>query len=1261
MELNFTKAQQSAIDTKGKTLLVSAAAGSGKTFTLTQRIIKSIREGDGDLSRMLIVTFTRAAAADMKAKISKALAEALAEQPDNDKLQEQMLKLGGAHISTIDSFFSEPVRQNFEKLNLPASMRLCDEAELSPIQETVMSSVLEMFYEKYCNIQDDSIVSEVTLSNCFTSLVGIISGARDNSKLVPTLIDIYKKLITSPLGVYRLQEHAERAKKSAGLDFFQTDEGKILLNDASSIVFHSIMLLGDSIEKMECDELLSPKYIPCFAKDMEACLVLIKALSRGYDESKQAFESFAPSRIPSIKSDQKTEESESFRELRSEKINKPIKNLAKTHFAHEQAQISIAYEKTAEICKLMCDILCEYERQYSNEKLRRGICEFSDMPKFMLKLLIDEHGNETEYAASLKSRYDEVYIDEYQDVNEIQDRIFSIIGGNHRFMVGDIKQSIYGFRDAEPSIFAGYRKSFTPLEDSTETDESEQGCTIFMSENFRCDQNVIDFTNLVCARVFSAFCESIGYTSEDDLRFAKKLPSPEYTSPTVQINIIEKIKDNESDEPEEDEALAENDDESADGLGANLYDEAVVTANEIARLIREEKRADGKKIRGGDITVLMRSTAPSNTAQLTRALDKLGIKYSLSQGSSIFESSSLKILVDLLTVINNPTIDIPLCRLLSEKAELYSPKFTLEEIVRIRKHTSGAKSLYDAVISYEGEGTDGEIVNKCKEFVSLVEKLRNMSIRLSVDKLLRAIALCEEFSALCESESYTYLYDSACKYSKNATSSLYSFLIYFKKLMEKGCSAEDKANDGDTVTIMTIHHSKGLEFNTCFIYGCGKDFNLSDSKSPIIFSKELGLSLKLPPNDDESGVFEKISQRYSDNPLWKSADVYTKKLQIEEEARVFYVALTRARERLYISATIRKDFESYSSPLYISPDKSYEIINSKSYLKWILLAIGADEGENKSYSINVFQKGKCKLGARIAANDLIEGAIADFDESERRLSKILSSKPKSQSYEEQLLSSIPAKIAASKASDDMLDKSVFIAYPANQIFSTDEDIGDDGGILKNENAENIKNRIELMRSQATDFDSLLEVNKKPTAAEIGTATHQFLQFCDYKNVEKNGIENEVSRLLKNKFITKRTASIIDLKQLKSFFEGKIYAEIKTAKNIRREFKFGLFRSASDFTSDEQLSKLVSDKKIFVQGSIDLIIESRDGKILLCDYKTDRISYAERQNPELLLSNMREKHASQMQQYKYAISQIFGKAPDKIYIYSLSLCDAIELE
>ncbi len=1243
----LTKAQQAAVDIRDRTLLVSAAAGSGKTFSLTKRIIKAIIEDGRDISRLLIVTFTKAAAGELRVKISKAISEAIAEHPENTHLQSQLIKLGNAHISTIDSFFAQPVRANFEKLGLPASLRLSDEGELSAIRDQAMKDTLDSFFER-CSAYSEEKLSSVGYSDRYTELLGVISSARDSSDLIPTLTDIYKKLMTSPEGISALKAHAERMCEGSQKEFFLTEEGKALKKELIETLDYVYKTLSKCCDEMAEDELLSVKYLPCFEETKLLCLPILRALESGnYPDVISAFDSFAPKAITRLKSEERTDKSEYFKDTRASLI-KTVRDISKTYFTLSQDELSNLFSVYSEMTELVYEILSDFDRSYTAEKLRRGVCEFADMPRYVLSLLEDKDGQPTEYARTLAQSFDEVYIDEYQDVNEIQDRIFKAIGGCHRFMVGDIKQSIYGFREAEPSIFAAYRKAL-PIYDreNDALDCNNCGNSIFMSENFRCDESVIKFTNAVCSPVFNAFSDGIGYTSDDDLKFAKGRPYEEYKSPKVILNIVEKP---EGEEPEPDDDDQEG---QASNKAVKINDEAVAAANDIAELLLHGKNADGSAMREGDIAVLVRSH--SHARPLLEAMSALNIKYTLSSKGELFEGEDMRLLLDILSVVDNPRSDIPLCHLLSAEREEFEKFFSFEEIISIRRFAERSKSLFDAMIHYGECGEDAALSSRCREFVSLINKMRESAYKVPADKFLKSLIASERFAALTQSDAFTYIYDSACRYVKNAWGGLYSFLSYFKGLIEKGDGggAEPQKKNSDSVTVMTIHQSKGLEFNVCFLFGFGKQFNIKNRHS-IFYDRKYGISMKLPPQDKDSDVIEQIKTRFVDNPIQKLVTKCNAQMQIEEEARILYVALTRARERLYISATLKNSFEEAWQKAASAADPSYEIKKSKKYISWLLLALSRAEDDDM-YEVRLYTKGETIPLSPLTAAGISETAT-NISESEKKYAQLLSSHAVER-YEESILSMIPSKAAASKVSSHMLDDSAFIPIPVGKLFSDGEEQESDGS---NEDRKKILYRIELMRSSPPSFESLLEVNKKPTAAEIGTATHLFLQYCDYVQVEENGLDAEIERLETARFITHRTASIINLRQLSGFFKSKLYTYIRRAKAVHREFRFGSFVPAANFTENERLREIVEDKRIFVQGSIDIIIETEAGELIIADYKTDRISPEERAEKGLLISNMRERHGEQIKQYRRAVESIFGKAPDKVFIYSLALGDTIEI-
>lgn len=1268
-----TKAQEAAISKlRNKTLLVSAAAGSGKTWTLTERVKKLLIDEGRKINEMLIVTFTRSAAADLKRKISEAISKAIAEHPERDDLHQQLVDLGNADICTIDSFFTAPVKANFDKLGLPSAIRLADSAELDPIRTRIMSEAIERRLSSYA--QDGNITLDSMNQNPIGEIFSIIASSRDSSNIIPSFLRIYDSLVTSVRGIERLSDSADRMDDAAKKDFFESEEGKVIRVSISARLEHIISLWKKEIDNLYNFKKVGQYYISTFESDVNKLRDLKKKVETSdYKTARDHFASFKYDTITRVPKDIQDEDFIDYQERRKKLKNK-VTTIKSELITDEPDKIASQFNKNAEYCRAIYSIFSDFEESYKAEKKKKGICEFSDMPKFMLELLL-ENGEPSEYCLSLRKKYKEVYIDEYQDVNEIQDKIFELIGGPNRFMVGDVKQSIYAFREADPELFSGYKDNFPLYDEKDLISLKSPTNTIFMSENFRCDQNVITFANTVCRKVFGVFPESIGgYSTDDDLVFAKKDPA---SNPRVVINLIDKdelansentvdiaIDEQESTEASKKEKLDQK----------TLSDEACVIANQIARLIYVEK------YKPSEVAVLVRTHKHSKPLML--ALDKLGIKYSSTKGSALFSRPDMLVLLDLLTVINNPLSDVHLCRLLTADVAGVSPVVSFDELVEIRKEADKAHSLYASLTSYGENGKNVELAARCRNFVNELKKMRRIASRLSAEKLLRQLTTNSRYSCLTETESFVYLFDCACNYVKRMWNGLGSFITYINKIADDGDSGTERpAKKEGHVCIMSMHQSKGLEFEACFLFGLANNFNFMDVSKPMIYNKKLGITLKHPPKtDDGDSVIEAIKQRYEDNHLWQAAKILTKGKQMEEEARILYVALTRARERLYLSASLKESFDELIDRINTCYDIDYEIKNADSFINLIMFTLAGLELDNDNFKVNVFKKGEQDLLDEEALEKMkqekLEQENAQDDDSRSEEQKQLDEEEKLKELErlkkikeleesledamrdgiefnesENILSLLPSKIAASKVSANLLEDLLKHQLPAQE---------DDSEQKYSDTVKAIEKRIELMQSQNLSFDSLRDTIHKASASEKGTATHLFLQFCDYDNVDKNGLDFEISRLVEGRFISAKSIDMIDRDQLENFFKSNLYQIIRSAKSVKREFRFGMLCPASDFTQNDKIKSVVSDKKIFVQGSIDLIIEDAHGELILCDYKTDKVTENERNDRAILISNMREKHGHQLKQYEYAIEQIFGRKPKKTLIYLTAIGEAIEL-
>ena len=521
MANTWTEAQQAAISTHGKTLLVSAAAGSGKTSTLTERIIRDISDTKDprDIARMLIVTFTRFAAADLKAKISTALGEAIAEHPDNTHLQSQLIKLGNAKICTIDSFYLDILRRNFSEAGLSSSFRIADATEIDIISKRIMQETVDHFY---------AVEPRYPLfCECFSSL-------KDSESQIDVFLDLYSHTLDIPEGIEFLASHAKELYDGADRDFMCSSYGQIIseamlweINDFYGFYKHECELFADEPD--------AASFLKAFNHDLALCERLKDILETSDGNAYSAIRGELTSVVfPSLTFSKKIAPSidtEHYKFVRAE-FKERITDFKNKFFILSPEGVAKAMVDTAENVSMLYRTLSEFEKSFAEEKRRRNLVTFADIKRATLKLLVDGSGEPTPLAKSYAEQFSDVYIDEYQDVDGVQDLIFrSISKPDNRFMVGDIKQSIYTFRGAKPQLFAGYRGEF-PIH-TTEAADKSIGATILMSNNFRCSKPIIDISNKICARLFYGCRSSIGYTSDDNLVFTKKPPS----SPSAKAQI----------------------------------------------------------------------------------------------------------------------------------------------------------------------------------------------------------------------------------------------------------------------------------------------------------------------------------------------------------------------------------------------------------------------------------------------------------------------------------------------------------------------------------------------------------------------------------------------------------------------------------------------------------------------------------------------------------------------------------------------------
>ena len=1184
-EVKWTPMQELAINERNKTLLVSAAAGSGKTATLTQRIITRITQDDADISRMLIVTFTRASAADLRLKIYKAISEALAKNPQNRHLSNQLTKLNNAKICTIDSFYYDIIKSNFTEAGVSPSFRIIDEGEYKLIAKSVMNDAIDDLYENDPNFP--------RFVECFTSI-------RSSKNLADTFLSIYSALSTVPAGIDYINECAAPLYAQANLDFYQTDCGKLLKEITEEFFTHYKNLLEYALDIISDDDFVKDKYGSQISEDLGLCQTILDELHLEncvYSTIKEHLESFSHTKMGTVSAANKTDESVLAKAIRDEFKDKK-EDLYEKYYMSTQETVPSVMKETADHTATLYNLLKNFQSRLDIQKQKLNFLTFSDVSRKTYNILI-KNKKPTELAKKIALEYDDIYIDEYQDVDYLQDDIFSAIATpTNRFMVGDIKQSIYKFRGAEPTLFSKYRKAFPNIEEKKESNAA----TIFMSNNFRCDKNVINFTNLVCSNIFKTAGGCVKYVDKDNLLFSKDNEDT-IDDKHISVNIIHVPKKSSNsksnDEDDEDDYIA-------------LEWESEFIATQIESLIGKERNDDGSLIKAGDIAVLFRSK--SINPHLSAALYRRNIKVAEADSTKYFENDDVLMMLCILNSIDNPERDIYLAGTL--RSPLFN--FSADELLLLRSQYSEPYSLFGGLCAYIKDNED-ELSKKCQVFIQKLSYWQEIASTLSIDRFLLMLfnddmiissGIISNQNDDGEGGNILLLYEYARSFNQNGFSSLYEFIEYINSLIEEDQNLPEitKSSSSDRVSLMSIHKSKGLEFPVCFLSYSGKAFSLEESKQSLILNYPLGLAMKLA---DQSGF------ALLNTPMRQVLLAKALRSNVEEEIRTLYVALTRARERLHVVGTTQSNRETLETKAKINSickDSYSTLCASRNYIDWILLALQHDCPQY--VDVNFLSPEDITL----SLDDISEEENVEITEIDTELYKKLSESFQF-NYEYQELSKVPSKLSVSRLYPDVLDDN----DTSLTLFSDDKSA-----------------KIPTFFSKETPI---------PSASERGTATHLFFQFCNFDYAAVHGIDEELERLCELKYLPENAPDLIYKDELDKFLQSDLIKQIFAAKQIIREQRFNISLPVNNFTKNADLIEKMNGEPLAVQGVIDLILVDKDGNIKLFDYKTDRMSDKELANPKLAKWKLNNAHSTQLSYYAKAIEQMFGKKCESVQIYS----------
>ena len=1213
MARTWTEAQLDAINTRDRTLLVSAAAGSGKTATLTERIISSVLDKNDPMNveDMLIVTYTRAAVGEMRERISKAVKEALKNDPDNAHLEKQLHMLPSARISTIDAFCADILRANVERVGISPNFRVPDGAEAQLLAENILDGLLYAIYEGQA--------PEVATPKELDALTDCLAQARKQSELPVIIRKIYASTLNSLEGVHSLFKLVDEFDPAKFNTVEATGFGKYITSRLEAMLSHyKSAFIKD---RREIENIGNPKHSKIIDMIDDALSLIDKLEGRSYEEIRTVL---APYEFKKAASVSKKDGLPPVNQLR-DSFRGDVIDMREKFFKHPECDWRIAYEGLYRQFDVLYRVIKEFDRLFRQEKVRRGICEFSDVERYTYECLWQD-GKPTDVAREQAKLYRAIYIDEYQDVNSLQNKIFEAISTDtNRFMVGDIKQSIYEFRSANPSIFKDMKKSYPELHSDGDFPEA----SIFMSNNFRCDEGIIDFVNDIFDKIFYHLRKSIEYVNADRLTFSKvydKHPAPEYAYPEIcLVPAIAKSDPRAAIAPKHSDLIAE------------------VVARKIKELIDEGYLDNGDKIQAKDIAIIMRKVKHRGE-RFSRELAKLGIPSALAETERFFINSDVLLVLCLLNSIDNPHKDVYLAGLMC--SPIYS--FSVGDIAVIRKQAP-ADTLYDSLVAYSKVGKDRERV---KKFLDKLEYYRLTAEGMATDRLLMKLYHETGLLALASNnkeskDNLMLLYEHARKFEGGSFKGLYNFISYINQLTGRESDFDKREAPGecDAVRIVTAHGSKGLEYPIVFFVGGDASFNQStgaEEQPRFEYEEGFGMGMFLRTDSGLALVHNSTKDIIKD---------YRHRKKIEEEARILYVILTRAREKLFVVSGVPANEGKFEDEVegireYLS---EYSVYNVSSFLRMILAAKSFNTKSPTEFLKNppfVYTEAAYSAVPGVTEDAKGEsGWNSDTDDGEITLSAdnidSLAEELKARFnfvYPDEHLTRLPGKMSVSRLYPAILD-------------------GSDEFAVKIDDGEENDSAPEDKRGYLPKFRAPDKVNR---SAERGIATHMFMQFCDLERLKKNGAVAERNALKAGGFLSENEAELVRLREIDAFISSRLIREMCSAKRIYREFRFNVKLPASEFTTEAELKALYENEAVLVQGVIDCLYEDESGELHLVDYKTDRLTPEELADRELARRKLYKKHSLQLSYYAKAVELIFGKYPKTIEVYSLPLGDTLDV-
>ena len=1344
----WTQEQQNVIDSRGGNLLVAAAAGSGKTAVLVERIIQMILNSDLkiDIDKLLVVTFTNAAASEMRERIGDAISKKLDENPEDEHLQDQLVLLNKASITTIHSFCLEVIKSNFHKINLDPNFRIGDETECSLMKLEAIDETFDILYE-----QNDEE---------FCYLVDCYAEKRGDSNLQNLILSIYSFVMASPYPKVWLKESAE--------DFNITDDFDFATSKWAKAILETVKIQMEGIEKSLCkaiedvygiDELVTftDKLKIEYEKIKEILYACDTSWSDAYRQiSSMTFENYAKGvkRIPKDAPSYIKEEKDKAKKIR-DNAKKSIEKIKTSVFNKNYDDLKDEIKFLYPIVKSLSDVVLMFEQIYSQKKRDKGIIDFNDIEHFALQILtetdengdfvFDEEGKNipSDIALEYREKFYEIFIDEYQDSNQVQEVILSTIAKQkepNRFMVGDVKQSIYRFRQAKPEIFLQKYATY-------DTDLSSKYKKIMLYKNFRSRKEVVDSVNYIFEHIMSKNLGEIDYNEEEKLNLGANFEEVEdekiILGGATEIHLMEK-KVPEVEDPDEEEEEGEDLDASqieARMVGKIIRD--IMRPNENGEIMQvfDKKLETYRNVEYKDIVILLRATS-AWAPVFAEELINMDIPTYADMGQGYFETMEIQVIMSFLKVIDNPMQDIPLIAIL--RSPIYG--FTPEDFIDIRI-TDKKVSFYEAMRMFVGEKIDlsneeeqdiaedeisddtgNEIIDvnineensyvdadmddyyqninyedfeyeneefiyndevmyesyisenieddliyeinsniegdeesqkselelKVRRFLDDLKELQEKSMYMSTDEFLWYIYTNSGYYAYCgalpggsqRQANLRILFERAKQFEETSFKGIFNFINFISKLKKSNSdmgSAKTLGENANVVRIMSIHKSKGLEFPIVICSGMGRNFNTMDFRKDVLYHHELGYGPQIVD----------FERRISYPSIAKEA--LKCKINIEnisEEMRILYVALTRAKEKLIITSSIKdieQNMHKWSSN--ISTEKmvsKYDILNGKNYMDWMMPAIIKhkdleDIRETYNLSTSISMEDESKWSVKTWSRDDI-----DFEKHEKEgIREVLNTMDLSQHDTEYY---------------EQIEKKLNFEYPYLGVVKKAASISVTEIKKRQEEYEEQEDSLGLYKHKTTlkkpKFLSESQKSEKITGARRGTIVHLIMEVLDFEKVNtESEIKAQIQDLVKRRIITEKESQVLSPRKIMRFFKSPIAKRMLSSKFVKREQKIYTQIKMNDIYLNDEIFKnnreTYENESVMLRGVIDLYFEEDDGLVIL-DYKTDFVD--ENNKKEII-----HKYKKQIEIYADVLSKLTGKKVKEKYLYLFGIDKQVKVD